>query len=376
MEIKKHRLINMEVLRILAMAMVVSLHYLAKGEILPKLSANPLGATGHLAWILETLSICAVNTYVLISAYFLTETGFRCKRVLSLICQVLFYTILTPLVLSALGIIQISDFTTYDFLQNLLPIQMLQYWFVSAYVLLFLFAPILKVAVHAMGQKQHGAVIVVLLIMESLLKTILPVRLELDNLGYDALWFMVVYLIAAYIRLYGIPFLEKQSHAICGYLGGLALMYGMTMALRQVYLRTGALEYFMEAAYGYNHLLNIFCAVCLFYCFKNWTYPEGKVSGVIGKVVLTAAPCTFGIYLLHEQNQMRYLWQFWLGADNCTTPAALFGHWCLAILVVMVAGTCIDLIRRGIFALCGKMIAATPLPNLLSKVDNLVNGRE
>ncbi|MCR4587199.1 MAG: hypothetical protein K5682_02215, partial [Lachnospiraceae bacterium] len=139
---------------------------------------------------------------------------------------------------------------------------------------------------------------------------------------------------------------------------------------------TGQLEYFMEAAYGYNHLLNIFCAVSLFYVFKNWTYPSGKCAAAIGKAVLLAAPCTFGIYLLHEQNQMRYLWQFWLGAKECTSAPSLLGHWILAILAVMVAGTIIDLIRRYIFLLCGKVIACTPLPNLLTKVDHLVNGRE
>ncbi len=374
---KKQRLINMEVLRILAMAMVVSLHYLGKGEILPELTSEAsFGTTGHLAWILETLSICAVNTYVLISAYFLTETGFRCKRILSLICQVLFYTILTPLVLSALGIIHISDFTTYDFLQNLLPIQMMQYWFVSAYVLLFLFAPILKVAVHAMGRKQHGAVSVIRLIMESLFKTILPVRLELDNLGYDALWFMVVYLIAAYIRLYGIPFLEKKNHAISLYFLGLGILFGFTMLIRQIFLRTGQLTNYMDTIYGYNQLLNIGCAVCLFYCFKNWTYPRGKVASALGKVILTVAPCTFGIYLLHEQNQMRYLWQFWLGAEACTTPLALLGHWCLAILSVMVVGTGIDLVRRALFSLVDSLISRIGVVTIFEKGDAYINGQK
>ena len=48
----KKRMINIEVLRLLAMMMVVSLHYLAKGELLEKLT-GPLSAKGHLAWILE-----------------------------------------------------------------------------------------------------------------------------------------------------------------------------------------------------------------------------------------------------------------------------------------------------------------------------------
>ena len=77
-------MVNIEILRLLAMAMVVSLHYLAKGELLEKLT-GPLSLQGHLAWILESFSIAAVDVYVLISGYFLVETGFRCRRVISLV---------------------------------------------------------------------------------------------------------------------------------------------------------------------------------------------------------------------------------------------------------------------------------------------------
>ena len=255
---------NIELLRILAMMMVVSLHFLAKGELLPSLT-GPLNGQGYLAWFLESFSIMAVDVYVLISGYFLVETGFRCKRVISLVLQVMFYTCLIPVVLILTGVLSIQDLTFWNILLYIFPTNMLHYWFVSAYVLMFLFTPVLNAAVHAMKKQQLQMAIVILLIMESLSKTLIPVRLELDNLGYDAYWFMVVYLIAAYIRLYGISFFEKlgKKSGFIFLLGGV-FIFIWTMLIRLAYLKTGQFQNFIESAYGYNHLLTIGSAVALF----------------------------------------------------------------------------------------------------------------
>ena len=400
----KKRMVNIEVLRLLAMMMVVSLHYLAKGELLEKLT-GPLSAKGHLAWLLESFSIAAVDVYVLISGYFLVETGFRCRRVISLVLQVMFYTCLLPVVLILTGILPVGEITFYNILQCIFPTNMLHYWFVSAYVLMFLFTPVLNAAVHGMKKRQLQTAIVILLIMESLSKTVIPVRLELDNLGYDAYWFMVVYLIAAYIRLYGIPFLEKKGgRAAACYIGACLGMYGLTMLIRGAYLLTGQFENFIESAYGYNHLLTIGAATALFYVFKNRETEEGEearaktaetgeeketqtkaavtgerekmqakaavagegektqgkdtgigeakqasgkagAAGGLSGFICRIAPCSFGVYLLHEQVNVRYVWPFWLGADRCGSAFSLLWHWAAAILTVMVIGLAVDHIR-------------------------------
>ena len=378
----KKRMVNIEVLRLLAMMMVVSLHYLAKGELLEKLT-GPLSAKGHLAWILESFSIAAVDVYVLISGYFLVETGFRCRRVISLVLQVMFYTCLLPVVLIVMGILPVGEITFYNILQCIFPTNMLHYWFVSAYVLMFLFTPVLNAAVHGMKKKQLQAAIVILLIMESLSKTVIPVRLELDNLGYDAYWFMVVYLIAAYIRLYGIPFLEgregKGGRAVLSYVGACLGMYLLTMLIRGAYLLTGQFENFIESAYGYNHLLTIGAAVALFYIFKNREermqagsagIEKRKRSGLICRI----APCSFGVYLLHEQVNVRYLWPFWLGADRCDSAFSLLWHWTGAILTVMVIGLAVDYLRGLLFKGVGRLFAGGRLDRGLRKIDDVVNG--
>jgi len=396
-QLHKKRMVNIEILRLLAMMMVVSLHYLAKGELLPRLT-GPLDAQGHLAWLLESFSIAAVDVYILISGYFLVETGFRCKRVISLVLQVMFYTCLIPFILVVTGHLPTEEITFYHILQYLFPTNMLHYWFVSAYVLMFLFTPVLNAAVHVMKKGQLQAAIVILLLMESVSKTVIPVRLELDNLGYDAYWFMVVYLIAAYIRLYGISFFEAEENggegtekkarcrraALCYILLCLAI-YGLTMLIRGAFLLTGQFENFIESAYGYNHLLTIGAAVALFYTFKNLkiggAVSAGKTEGTKGNgkitdAVLRLAPCSFGVYLLHEHINIRYEWPFWLGAGKCGSALSLFGHWIAAVFIVMAVGLIIDYIRSLLFSGVERALSGSRLNRALKKADDRVNGKE
>lgn len=367
----KKRLANIEALRLLAMMMVVSLHYLGKGEILGRLN-GPFLAKDYAAWLLESFSIAAVNVYVLISGYFLVETKFRIKRVITLVLQILFYSCLIPVILIAAGVLSPGELTLYDIWQCIFPIHMKQYWFMSAYVVMFLFTPVLNAAVHAMKKGQLQASIGLMLCIESLGKTVIPARLALDGEGYDALWFITVYLIAAYIRLYGIPFLEKKNRAAVCYVLCCLGIYGLLMLIRGLYLVAGRFEDFMNSPTGYNHLLTIGAAVALFYAFRNWEF--GKKESLPADFVCKAAPYSLGVYLLHEQRYVRFEWPFLLGADQCTSVGALLWHWALAILIVMACGLTADCLRSFLFRGVGKLFAGGKPDRALQKVDDRVNG--
>lgn len=195
-------------------------------------------------------------------------------------------------------------------------------------------------------------------------------------------WFMVVYLIAAYIRLYGISFLEKKEgkgdRAPVCYMGACFAMYGLTMLIRGAYLVTGQFENFIESAYGYNHLLTIGAAVSLFYVFKNREkVSEGagaKNRNCLSAFICRIAPCSFGVYLLHEQVNVRYEWPFWLGANECVSIASFLWHWLAAILTVMVIGLAVDYVRSLLFRGVGRLLAGSRIDRALGYVDELVNG--
>ena len=79
-----------------------------------------------------------------------------------------------------------------------LPTITSQYWFATAYVLLYLFMPYLQILVKTMTQKQHFNLILILLFIWSVIPTLLLGSPGYSNLG----WLICMWLIAAYIRLY------------------------------------------------------------------------------------------------------------------------------------------------------------------------------
>ena len=107
---RKKRLANIELLRALAMMMVVVMHFLREsGGLLPEqpfLSGDvtagvfPAASTKQLiGTFLEAFCIMAVNAYVFISGYLGEKKEFRISREVIFLARLWFYSLLIPPVL-------------------------------------------------------------------------------------------------------------------------------------------------------------------------------------------------------------------------------------------------------------------------------------
>lgn len=347
METGKKRQANFELLRIVAMLMIITLHYLVKGGIAapaPFMAGeNPVSA---LAWLIEAFCIVAVNCYVLISGYFCVESVWKPGRVASLFAQVLFYSLLIPVVLLLSGAVSASELGAYDWIGFLFPLGTEHYWFATAYVVLYLFAPFLAAGLEKMKKRELQILLAFLLAFFSLEKTVLPMLLATDRYGYDFGWFLCLFLLAGYIRKYGIRWLEKQSHAVAGYLT--ACLWTWLLALFSNTLGANgnaAFTYYADMLYSYNHLLCLAGAVSLFYVFKNMEFSEGRFAAAARRL----APCTFGVYLLHEHILVRYEWMKWLGVQRAAGSFLFVPHMVGCVLLIYVVGTVADAVRAWLF---------------------------
>ena len=143
---------NFELLRIVAMLMIIALHYLVKGNIaMPYTESREV--VNYAAWLAEAFCIVAVNCYVLLSGYFLVESEWKLGRIVSLLCQVLFYSILIPAAMLCVGMISPGELDLYDWIGFILPIETEHYWFATAYLFLYLLAPILAQGVKKMEKR-------------------------------------------------------------------------------------------------------------------------------------------------------------------------------------------------------------------------------
>ena len=250
---KGRRQANFELLRIVAMFMIIALHYLVKGGIAVPFAESD-NSVNCVAWLIEAFCIVAVNCYVLISGYFMLESAWKPGRVVSLLCQVLFYALLLPCALIVTGVISGSDMGIYDWIGCVLPIETEHYWFATSYLLLYLFAPFLTEGVRQMEKRRLQMVLGLLLCFFSLGKTIVPVSLTTDQYGYSFGWFLCLFVTAGYIRKYGISWLEKKSHAFALYVLSCLMIWGLSFVSHRMAGRMDAFSYYENMPYTYNHL--------------------------------------------------------------------------------------------------------------------------
>lgn len=338
---------NFELLRVVAMFMIISLHYLVKGgAAVPFPFAAGENPVGVLAWLIEAFCIVAVNCYVLISGYFLVESAWKPGRAVSLVLQVLFYSLLIPVSLLLAGVVSAGDLDLYNWIGFVFPFGTEHYWFATAYLIMYLFAPFLAAGIRGMKKRDMQILLALLFAFFSLEKTVLPLYLATDRYGYDFGWFLCLFVAAGYIRLYGIPWLEKRSHAAGLYVLSCVLIWLLAMASDTLGSEIETFIHYANMLYTYNHLLCVTGAVSLFYMFKNLRIKEGRFA----KAVRTLAPYTFGVYLLHEHILVRYEWMKWLGVENVKESYLFVPHLLLCVLVVYTVGTAVDFVWAWVFA--------------------------
>jgi len=116
-------------------------------------------------------------------------------------------------------------------------------------------------------------------------------------------------------------------------------------------LKTGSLDHFVGSAFHYNHIFNLLAAVGLFYAFLRMDIPADKL---MSKLICRVAPYTLGVYLLHEQIDMRNLWPGWLGVSSEGNVLLFAGRALFAVLTVFVVGILVDMLRMTVFQLVTK----------------------
>lgn len=342
---KKERDANLEVLRVVAMMMVIVLHYLSKGGLLADPSQNFSG-TNLLFWLVECFAVSCVNVYVLISGYYMVTSRFSFSKLFRTWGQVLFYSVGVAVFSVLTGIVSFDSFkNTYELLFLCCPIVMGHYWFATAYFLLLCIAPVLSVAARNLSKKQFETVLVCLLAVFCFVKTVMPYQLIFDDRGNGILWFVCLFMVAAYIRLYGEKLNKGKKRAIFMYMLFSLLAWCYLLAAGIFTNKTARFEFLWQQVTDFNFIFVFFASVSLFMLFKQMKL---KNTGFV-RFVTKLAPYTFGVYLLHEHIHFAHRWIEWLGvSDEYGYYRPL--HLIVTVLVIFTAGIAVDFVRSLLFS--------------------------
>lgn len=363
----KKRMANYELLRSLAMIMVIALHFLSCSDSLIELD-KPLSLVRIAGTAVESLCLVAVNTYVLISGCFGVKSAFKPSKAVTLLCQIWFYALLVPGALWLAGMpTAFSGQGIYGALAYVFPIETEHYWFATSYFMLYLLTPALNVAARGMSKKQLQITLGGLLVLFCGIKSLCPVAFAFDRYGYDLSWFVCVYLLAAYLGRYGSRFLEKWGGLL--YIGSAAGSFGVNLAMYFLKEKGECFRYYFTVPFHYNFVLCLTGALGLFYGFSKIPVKEGWLAGVIRRF----GALSFGVYLLHEHVDLRGKWYGWLKALVNPGGGAGMGYFLLELIssigILFIAGIVIDWLRSRIFHAAKTIFRKTPPAGKLKKLD-------
>lgn len=366
----KKRNANFELLRIVAMFMILMLHFNSHAGVLLQLGIPATGVQ-VCATLLEAFCITGLNVYVFITGYFMSQSRIKLSRMLSLICQVYFYTILISITMMLVGtyVVQETD-SVYKFVQYIFPISSEHYWFVTAYVIMYLFAPIMNAAINTLSRKLMKTIIIGLLIWFSIIKSFVPVMFVTDHHGYDFGWFLVLYLIAAYIRKYDVVMFYNARNSLIVFLISCTMIFGFSIFFHYINLIRGGFIYYSEVPIHLNFIFTLTGSLGLFSFFRYYRMRENKAADVVRFI----APFTFGVYLLHMHLEIQDRWVGWIEHLIGKVPVdSVFGyvlHAFASILIVFAAGVFVDFLRKMIFGYIGRVLHDTRLFKKIRELDS------
>ncbi len=358
----KQRDLRFEALRVFSMLMIIIMHYLQMSGLVTLTPDKDGSAVNLAAWFLESLCLASVNVYVMISGYFSVDMRFSLRKLIRLWCEVFFYSVLIAAICFATGIVSFSDKANLFELQYLLlPIGNNSYWFATAYLLLYFFAPILGAGFRRLNRLQHGFILIGLLCFTCFYKCVFPLAIGPDDFGCGLRWFLTLYVLAAYIRLYGLPFAKSFRSAFVTYVVWAAMlipyMFLMGPLERGLTILDGRYTlHFPDAtklASDYNSIFVLMASIGLFMMFVNMKKKEGGFFALLAK----AAPFTFGVYLIHAHLYLHReeVWEK-LYSMSRFGGALRIVHMLLVVLAIFLVCTLLDALRAWLFELTERLM--------------------
>lgn len=330
---KNTRNYSIDLLRIIAMFMVVSLHVLGKGGY-----EGVRGVVGYEAWALGCLADVAVNCYVLITGYFMCVQQFRFRKVAKIWVQMLFYSVATFAVCVWGGV---TEFSLGKLVQAAMPFTFCNYWFVQKYLLLMMTVPFLNAAIQKLTKVEYKFALLLIVGTWCVLNNTLKYLNPFDSTqGFSVGWFIVMYVTAGYIRKYYTPTDRKwryfSTYLICS---------AGAFVWRFIFERAGVVvsDYM---ALDYNSVFIYLGGVSLFLFFLNCKVKTKAAEGVIA----FAAPLTLGVYLIHEAPYLKeYIWTIVNPNTLCVNNAFFFIFALGLIAAFSLVCAAIEWVRQKLF---------------------------
>ena len=288
---------NIELFRIITMLLIVAHHFVVNSGLTAAdgpIYADPLSWRSLFLLIFGAWGKTGINCFVLITGYFMCKSQITARKFAKLFFEVIFYRVLIWLIFWISGY---ELFTFKSAVMVFVPITKIATNFTSCFLLFYLSIPFLNALVLRLNEKQH----IRLLLLSGFTYVVLG-TVHRVTMNYVS-WFIVLYFISSYIRLY-----PKKIFDNTKLLGALTLTSVFLSVVSVVACAWLGTIIHKNKAFFFVTDSNTFLAVCTGICsflfFKNHKL---KYSSLVNMV----SASTFGVFLIHSHSDAmrRWLWR-------------------------------------------------------------------
>ena len=294
----KVRSSNLELYRIVVMLLIVLHHYIANSGLVSMLEDAAFSGKAAVALLLGAWGKPGINCFVLITGYFMCTSQITMKKFAKLLLEVYFYKAVLYAIFVITGYIPLSLSVIMRVVVG--PFTSVASNFTGCYVLFFLLIPFINKLISCLSQKQHLTLVLLLLTIYTVIGGLDGISVFSAKMNYVS-WFTVLYLIAAYIRLYPNKLLENTK--LWGWATLVIFLLGNASVVAGFYLgdklNMPKLIYFFVA--DCNKILALSFGVTSFLFFKNIRIPYSKFINTVGAT-------TFGVLCIHANSPTMRQW--------------------------------------------------------------------
>ena len=357
---KTKRESNYELLRIVAMTLIIVYHvffHCINNQLLNK-NLFERGQYFNNPFIYRRLAIAEIATtfgkigdslFVMLSGYFLIDKSIDVRKpIKKLLGEMLFATVvLTVVSFFYVGNTKGKYGITFRYFNS-------GWWFVGYYIMIILIARfILSRYMDRMGQKEHGAAILILFSIVSI-KYMRRMFGDVSEVIPIIITGFAMYLIGGYIKLYNPLKKLKTVYLIIVIVLVNILMYLSYYIDVKTQVNDLGDSYYQKL-YSYEEyaLVCLILAICLFELFRRIKLPSSKVINYI-------ASATFMVYLIHDNPCCRNLFYEvdWIKMLYEQDYGMLFLMLAVVVLIAFAVGIIAHFIYGVIAKLLKKMIGS------------------
>lgn len=369
---KEQRNYGIDLLRIVSMIMIATLHVCGQGGLL---SINTSFPKKLVIDFFESASFCSVNCYGMISGYVGYGKKTKLSSLIQLWIEVVFYLVIINVVCSLAfdGSVSLSALKT-----SFIPVSSNAYWYFTSFFALFFFKPFLNYFMETMNKRRATELIVICFCILS----VFPVLIGGNHYGgdifktsggYSALWLGILYIIGAFIKKYKSELKLKKRYCLMLFF---SCIFSILLLNRLIDFASAHIALIEKYNFFVKDFLNLsYCSplivlsgLALFLLFSDL-----RLNSLLKKITAFFAPAAFGVYLIHVHPKI------WELLENRFTFAADYNIIILPFFIVAVAVSIwlvcslIDKIRIELFVLLRfKKISSSIEKRIKSLFDRII----